>query len=72
MPLIQTNSGPVGSPTSSAPLAPSKGGTGIANADTKTITLGGPLITAGAFTSTLTFTATTGVTFPTTGTLQAA
>lgn len=44
------------------------GGTGINNSG-KTITLGGNLTTAGAFPSTFTMTASTGVTFPTTGTL---
>jgi hypothetical protein len=44
------------------------GGTGVANTS-KTITLGGNLVTSGAFTTTLTATATTGVTLPTTGTL---
>jgi hypothetical protein len=44
------------------------GGTGIANTG-KTITLGGNLTTSGAFATTLTVTAATGVTLPTTGTL---
>jgi hypothetical protein len=44
------------------------GGTGIANSG-KTITLGGNLTTAGAFTQTLTATAASNVTLPTTGTL---
>jgi hypothetical protein len=44
------------------------GGTGVANTS-KTITLGGNLVTSGAFTTTLTATATTGVTLPITGTL---
>lgn len=57
------------------PVLPSLGGTGIANADAKTITLGGAVVTAGAFTTsgafglTLTTTNTTNVTLPTTGTL---
>jgi len=48
-------------------LPAANGGTGVAN--TGTITLGGNLTTAGAFASTFTMTAATGVTFPTTGTL---
>lgn len=44
------------------------GGTGIANSG-KTITLGGNLVTSGAFNTTLTVTADTNVTLPTTGTL---
>lgn len=44
------------------------GGTGVANTG-KTITLGGNLTTAGAFNTTLTVTAATGVTLPTSGTL---
>jgi hypothetical protein len=44
------------------------GGTGVNNAG-KTITLGGNLTTAGAFSTTLTATANTSVTLPTTGTL---
>src|SRR5439155_14590969 len=44
------------------------GGTGVANTG-KTITLGGNLTTSGAFATTFTMTAATGVTFPTTGTL---
>lgn len=44
------------------------GGTGVANTG-KTITLGGNLTTSGAFATTFTMTAATGVTFPTSGTL---
>ena len=44
------------------------GGTGVANTG-KTITLGGNLIHAGAYTTTITSTNTTNVTLPTTGTL---
>jgi hypothetical protein len=44
------------------------GGTGIANTG-KTITLGGNLVTSGAFATTLTATGATNVTLPTTGTL---
>lgn len=51
-----------------AQLAGARGGTGVANSG-KTITLGGNLITSGAFATTLTVTNTTGVTLPTTGTL---
>lgn len=49
------------------PLIPQDGGTGVSN--TGTITLGGNLTTSGAFASTFTMTNTTGVTFPTSGTL---
>jgi hypothetical protein len=52
------------------PINPVNGGTGIANANTKTITLGGALTTSGAFDSTFTMTNTTNVTFPTSGTLS--
>lgn len=47
------------------------GGTGVNNSG-KTITLGGNLITSGAFISTFTMTNTTSVTFPTAGTLAIA
>lgn len=48
-------------------LAAARGGTGVSN--TGTITLGGNLVTSGAFNATLTLTALTNVTLPTTGTL---
>lgn len=47
---------------------PKQGGTGVNNG-TKTITLGGNLVTSGAFGLTLTVTGTTNVTLPTSGTL---
>lgn len=56
-------------------VKPLQGGTGVANANTKTITLGGALSTGGAFTTTpanaltLTTTGSTNVTLPTSGTL---
>jgi hypothetical protein len=49
-------------------LPAANGGTGVNNA-TRTITLGGNLVTSGAFNTTLTATNTTSVTLPTTGTL---
>lgn len=49
-------------------IGPTYGGTGINNGN-KTITLGGNLTTSGAFNTTLTVTAETSVTLPTTGTL---
>lgn len=49
-------------------LIGANGGTGVVNTG-KTITLGGSLVTSGAFASTFTMTNTTTVTFPTTGTL---
>ena len=49
-------------------ISPTYGGTGVNNG-TKTITLGGNLTTSGAFATTLTVTAATNVTLPTTGTL---
>jgi len=49
-------------------ISPTYGGTGVNNG-TKTITLGGNLTTSGAFDTTLTVTAATNVTLPTTGTL---
>ena len=60
------------------PFMPSKGGTGVANSDANTITLGGSINTVAAFstagtgTLTLRTTNTTDVTFPVTGTLLAA
>lgn len=50
------------------PVTGANGGTGVANSG-KTITLGGNLVTSGAFNTTFTVTADTGVTLPTTGTL---
>lgn len=52
-----------------SPLLGVSGGTGVSNSG-KTITLGGNLITSGAFGSTFTMTGTTSVTFPTSGTLS--
>ena len=49
-------------------VSPTYGGTGVNNGS-KTITLGGNLTTSGAFNTTLTATANTNVTLPTTGTL---
>lgn len=49
-------------------IAGQYGGTGVNNSG-KTITLGGNLTTSGAFASTFTMTATTNITFPTSGTL---
>lgn len=51
------------------PLQPQFGGTGIANAPTSTITLGGSLQTTGAFATIFNMIGPTNVTFPTTGTL---
>lgn len=50
------------------PLVGTYGGTGVNNSG-KTITLGGSLITAGAFNTTFNFTGNTNVIFPTSGTL---
>lgn len=64
-----TTVGTIGSGTwQGAVVAGQYGGTGVANTG-KTVTLGGNLTTSGAFGSTFTMTATTAVTFPTTGTL---
>jgi hypothetical protein len=49
-------------------LSPARGGTGVNNG-TSTLTLGGSLITTGAFSSTFNMTGATNVTFPTSGTL---
>ena len=49
-------------------LPAANGGTGVNNS-TRTITLGGNLVTSGAFSTTLTATNTTSITLPTTGTL---
>ena len=51
-------------------VAGANGGTGVANTG-KTITLGGNLVTSGAYATTLTTTGTTNVTLPTSGTLMA-
>lgn len=70
---MRTNLGLTGAATMTLPVSAANGGTGIANSNT--ITLGGNVITAGAFTlagafaSTFTFTGATAVTFPTSGTL---
>jgi len=52
-------------------LIPLSGGTGVANADASTITLGGPLVFSGAYAFTGTLTGATNLTFPTSGTLAA-
>jgi hypothetical protein len=57
-----------GSAALTGAIAGTYGGTGVNN-DTKTITLGGNLSTSGAHATTLTTTAATSVTLPTTGTL---
>lgn len=49
-------------------ISPTYGGTGVNNG-TRTITLGGNLITSGSFSTTVTVTNTTSVTLPTSGTL---
>jgi len=64
---LTPNSATTGAVTLSGLLAPANGGTGVANSST--ITLGGNLVTAGAFPLTLTTTASTNVTLPTSGTL---
>lgn len=58
----------VGTLTLTNPLVGQYGGTGVNNTG-KTITLGGNLVTSGAFATTLTVTGITNVTLPTTGTL---
>lgn len=50
-------------------IKPWQGGTGVSQANTKTITLGGALVTSGAFATTFSVTGTTSVILPTTGTL---
>lgn len=50
-------------------IAGTYGGTGVNNS-TRTITIGGNFVTSGAFATTLTVTATTNVTLPSTGTLS--
>jgi len=54
--------------TDNAAVTGAQGGTGVVNTG-KTITLGGNLVTSGAFNTTLTVTADTNVTLPTSGTL---
>jgi hypothetical protein len=66
--LLSTTSS-IGTSQITGILAPPNGGTGVANANTNTITLGSSLATSGAFPLTLTTTASTSVTLPTTGTL---
>lgn len=64
-----TTLGTIGTGTWQATIiSPTYGGTGVNNGS-KTITLGGNLTTSGAFNTTLTVTANTSVTLPTTGTL---
>jgi hypothetical protein len=64
-----TTLGTIGSGTwNGSIVAGQYGGTGVNNSG-KTITLGGNLVTSGAFATTLTVTAATNVTLPTTGTL---
>jgi len=58
-----------GNLTLSGILNPANGGTGVANANTSTLTLGGALQTHGAFATDFTMTGTTSVTFPVSGTL---
>lgn len=55
--------------TITLPVSAAQGGTGVANAAANTVTLGGPLVLSGAFTTTLTVTGTTTITLPTAGTL---
>jgi hypothetical protein len=50
-------------------LLPANGGTGVANANTSTLTLGGPVTFAGAFATTINVSAATNVTLPTSGTI---
>src|SRR5258708_29255274 len=52
-----------------SPNVPTSGGTGVSNANTSTVTLGGSLTTSGAHNVTITTTGDTNVTFPTSGTL---
>jgi hypothetical protein len=58
----------IGTSDVSGVLLGANGGTGVANTG-KTITLGGNLVTSGAYSVTLTATNTTSITLPTTGTL---
>lgn len=52
-----------------APVTPFNGGSGVANPNTSLITVAGPLTTVGNFLTTLTMTAPTAITLPTSGTL---
>lgn len=69
------NTATTGAVTLSGTLSPANGGTGIANNASHTITLGGAVSTggaltlSGAFATTLTVTASTSLTLPTTGTV---
>jgi hypothetical protein len=65
---LMPSTGSTGAVVLSGLLAGASGGTGVVNTG-KTITLGGNLVTSGAFTTTLTSTATTAVTLPTSGNL---
>lgn len=65
-----TTLGTIGTGTWNATtIAANKGGTGVANAASSTITLGGALSFSGAYTTGFTVTGNTSVTLPTTGTL---
>jgi hypothetical protein len=66
--LVFTQFSGIGQTWQGAVIGSAYGGTGVNNG-TKTITLGGSLITSGAFNTTLTATATTAVTLPSSGTL---
>ena len=69
---LTTSGGPItgaGTITLAGTLGAAYGGTGVANASTSTLTLGGAVTHAGAFTQTFTATANTTLTLPASGTV---
>ena len=67
--LSDITGGAIGGGQITGVISPLNGGTGVANDANKTITLGGALITDGAFATTIRSTATTDITLPTNGTI---
>ncbi|NCW12876.1 MAG: hypothetical protein EBV82_06855, partial [Chitinophagia bacterium] len=67
--LSDISGGSIGGGQITGIISPLNGGTGVANDISKTITLGGALLTDGAFATTLRTLATTDITLPTSGTV---
>ena len=67
--LSDITGGSIGGGQITGIISPLNGGTGIANATNKTITLGGPFVTSGNYMSTFRLSGTTDITLPTLGTI---
>ena len=67
--LSDITGGSIGGGQITGVISPLNGGTGVSNDASKTITLGGALVSDGAYTTTLRSTATTDITLPNTGTI---